>query len=243
MRYGGRARALLQRPGDELWSVAVAASARWRAGRRPVVAGIAGALCVLGAAGYGIGGLRPVLLSAGAVRAALPMATELGRLPISAFLPTVELPLAAAVVQVVVVFGLAELLLGRVSMVVLAAGAHVLSTLLARALIVLGTVWMVGLPASQAGVLDTGPSAMTTAVGAWLLLRVRALWCVSILGAGLVCAAMVQDNIDGREHLAAFGCGLIAPRLASVTCALLRRSARARVVVADRLGMLTPGSR
>jgi hypothetical protein len=105
---------------------------RWRDGRRPVASGVAGVLCVVGTLGYSVGGLRALWDRAGAVRAALPLRTELVRLPASAFLPTVELPLRAAVVQVVAVLGLGELLLGRASTVAVAPIAHMLSTLLAR---------------------------------------------------------------------------------------------------------------
>lgn len=184
-----------------------------------------------GTAGYSLSGLRPAIEQVGAVTAALPLGTEMARLPVSAFLPTVDLPLAGAVIQVVVVFGLGELLLGRVTMMVVALSAHVLSTLVARLLIVEGALWLLGLPASQAFISDTGPSAMTTAVGAALLLRCRAYWCLSILGTCLLVAAALQNNIDGREHMAAFCCGLLACVIAA---AARDRGARVRTLLTAR---------
>jgi hypothetical protein len=197
-------------PGDELGSIWELALARWRAGARPAMAVGAALLCVAGDAAYTSAGLRHVAIAGGAVTAALPLRTELERLPGSAFLPTAELPLPLAVIQVVLVLGLAELALGRRATAAVAITAHLASTLVARVLISVGTATMLGLPASQAGVLDTGPSAMTAAVGSWLLLRTRAYWCLGMLGTALTIAAALQNDVDGREHLAAFGLGVLA---------------------------------
>jgi hypothetical protein len=227
--------ALLRRPGDELWVICSDAKQRWRAGERPVLAVIAGLLCVLCTSIYSVHRLRPALEHLGAVRAALPLGTEVSRMPLSAFLPTPELPLVAAVLQVVVVLGLAELLLGRVMTVTLALAAHITSTLLARLLIELGSATVLGLPHTQALLLDTGPSVMTTAVGARLLVAHRAHWSLAMLCGGLLLAAGLQNNIDGREHLAALVLGLALPPLA-----LLARSAAYRiglpVIASGRLG-------
>jgi hypothetical protein len=189
-----------------------------------VLAVCAGSLCVLGDVAYSTPALRHVAVAAGAVTSGLPLSIELARLPGSAFLPTAELPLPAAVIQVVAVLGLAELLLGRWATVAVAMSGHVTSTLLARLLIMLGTVSFLGLPAAQMGALDTGPSAMTAAVGTWLLMRRRAYWCLGMLGAGLVAAAVLQDNLDGREHLAAFACGLLAALGPSAAHGVIRSS-------------------
>jgi hypothetical protein len=195
-------------PGRELTRVLVAARHQWRAGRRPVLAVVAAGLCVAITAGYASPALRPDVIDAGAVRARLPLGVELVRLPLSAFVPTVELPLLAAVLQVLVVVGLAELLVGRLATVTVAIASQALCTLLARVLVQAG-----GLPIAQAGVLDTGPSVITTALGAWLLLRYRAYWCLGLLAGALLAGAALQDNLDGREHLAAVLCGLALPAL------------------------------
>ena len=210
----------IHRPGEELERVGRAAAARWRDGRRPVVAVVALSLCVLSTAAYRLRSWRPAVEAAGGVRASLPLPTELARLPASAFLPTPELPLVAACVQVLVVFGLAELLWGRAELVSLAAAAQVISTLLARALIIVGPATVIGLSAAQAQVLDTGPSVMTAALGGWLLVRQRARWCLGLLAGGLLVAGVLQPDIDGREHLAALVCGLLLPPLAGGAFAL-----------------------
>jgi hypothetical protein len=211
-------------PGRELTRVLVAARHQWRAGRRPVLAVVAAGLCVAITAGYASPALRPDVIDAGAVRARLPLGVELVRLPLSAFVPTVELPLLAAVLQVLVVVGLAELLVGRLATVTVAIASQALCTLLARVLVQAGG--LLGLPIAQAGVLDTGPSVITTALGAWLLLRYRAYWCLGLLAGALLAGAAVQDNLDGREHLAAVLCGLTLPGVGRWGRRLLARMTR-----------------
>lgn len=231
---------VVRRPGDELGAIRELALVRWRAGARPVMAAGAGLLCIAGDVAYTSAGLRHIAVAGGAVTAALPLPLELARLAGSAFLPTAELPLPLAVIQVVLVLGLAELVLGRYATAAVAITAHLASTLFARLLIAVGTAALLGLPASQAGVLDTGPSAMTAAVGSWLLLRARAYWCLAMLGAALIIAAILQDNVDGREHLAAFGCGALAAL--TVEARPLRRLqiARSRAPVPQPIGDLDP---
>jgi hypothetical protein len=219
---------VVRRPGAELWSIWELALVRVRAGGRPVMAAGAGLLCVAGDAAYTSPGLRHIAMAGGAVTAALPLRIELARLAGSALLPTAELPLPLAVIQVVLVLGLAQLVLGRCATAAVAITAQVASTLFARLLVGVGTAAVLGLPAGQAGVLDTGPSAITAAVGSWLLLRTRAYWCLGMLGAALTIAATLQDNIDGREHLAAFGCGVLAALTLEARHTLLPRLKFAR---------------
>jgi hypothetical protein len=63
---------------------------------------------------------------------------------------------------------------------------------------------------SQAGILDTGPSGITTAIGAWLLARRHAYATLSLLTIALTVAAFLQPNIDGREHETAMLVGVLA---------------------------------
>lgn len=199
---------MLWTPGRELSRVLAAAQTQWQARRRPVLALGAAGLCIATTASYASAALRPDVVEAGGVRARLPIGTELARLPLSAFVPTVELPLLAAAVQVLVVVGLAEVLLGRLATLAVAVASQVLCTLLGRVLVEHGE-----LPIAQAGLLDTGPSVITTALGAWLLLRYRAYWCLILLAGALLVGAALQDNLDGREHLGAVLCGLALPAL------------------------------
>lgn len=199
----------------------------WRAGRRPW---IAVAMCVLTAACAGAeryAGARAVLARAGDVYAQLPLAGEVARMPLSIFLPTADLPVWAAVAQIAAVVGIAELVIGRVSTAVVAGAGQVLSTLAARCLIALGPAVVLGLPLSQAGVLDTGPSGISTALGGWLLARRGAYASLALLTVAIGFAAVVQFNLDGREHATALVVGVgVAVLQSSAVCALPGRAVR-----------------
>jgi hypothetical protein len=149
-----------------------------------------------------------MLARAGGVYADLPLTQELARLPLSAFLPTGDLPLWGALLQIAVVVGLAELVIGPISTIAVAAAGQILSTLTSRYLIALGTAVLIGLPLSQAGVLDTGPSGISTAVGGWLLARRGAYASLALLVVAIAAAAALQSNLDGREHAAALAVGV-----------------------------------
>lgn len=218
---------ILMRPADELWTIGERAVSAGRAGRIPVVAAAAALLSVAGYVVYSARPLRHVAIAAGAVKADQPLHLELVRVPGSAFLPTPSLPFPLAVVQILVVLGIAELVMGARATVTVAVTGHVVSTLLARLFFIATTVGVIGLPVAQARILDTGPSAMTTAVGAWLLLRYRAFASLAMLVTGLAIAGLVQDNLDGREHLAAFAVGALAAYLPACVHGLARRPARA----------------
>jgi hypothetical protein len=150
---------------------------------------------------------RP-LWHSGAVYASLPLPTELARLPMSLFLPTPYLPLWGAVAQLVVVLGLGELVLGRLMTAAIATVGHVVATLAARVVIDLVHASWFGLSPSLVHVLDTGPSAAVTAVGAYLLLSTGMNRCTALLCLGLLIGALIVTGIDGVEHLVALACGL-----------------------------------
>lgn len=166
--------------------------------------------------------LGPALWRSGAVDASLPLATELWRLPMSLFLPTPYLPVWGAAAQLVIVIGLGELLLGRWLTIGTAAVGHVGATLAARLLIHSHLGSLFGLSPTLAHVLDTGPSAAATAVGACLLITLGMYRCVSLLCVALLVAALVSPGIDGIEHLVALACGLLAGRYLPVICRGLR---------------------
>jgi hypothetical protein len=204
---------ILIRPADELWAIGERAVSAGRAGRLPVLAIAAGVLSVAGSAAYSTRPVQHVAIAAGAVSADQPLHVELVRVPGSAFLPTPNLPLPLAVMQILVVLGAAELIMGARATGTVAVTGHVASTLLARLLFLSRTLGVLAVPLAQARILDTGPSAMTTAVGAWILLRNRAYASMAMLAAGLIIAGVLQDNLDGREHLAAFAIGALAAGL------------------------------
>jgi hypothetical protein len=154
--------------------------------------------------------LRPELWQSGDVYAALPITGELARLPMSLFFPAAYLPLWAACAQLLVVIGLGEIILGRWLTIAVALVAHFGSTLIARVLLVTMHGHVLGLSPALVHVLDTGPSAATTAVGACLLIAARMNRSAALLSLGLLIAAAVAPGLDGVEHTAALVWGLLA---------------------------------
>jgi hypothetical protein len=154
--------------------------------------------------------LSPELWRSGAVYAALPLKSELARLPMSLFLPTPYLPVWAASGQILIVFGLGEMILGRWLTVTVATIGHFGSSLVAFVLLNAIHGSMFGLTPALAHALDTGPSAATTAVGVCLLVAVRMKRCAWLLTLALVAAALIAPGVDGVEHTVALACGLFA---------------------------------
>ncbi|MFF7646377.1 hypothetical protein [Streptomyces canus] len=158
-----------------------------------------------------------VVQDVGAVRAADPLWLALLRTPLSLFVPALDLPVWGALAQILFVFGVAEICLGRWRTLTLAYAATLAGTLYARVGIWLGPDSPLGLPASDAHVVDTGPSAAVVGLAVFLG------WCYGArVTAGAVIAAMVvevlaKENLAGREHVAAIAamltlCGLSAAR-------------------------------
>ena len=182
----------------------------WRNGKRPwlgvslALASVAVALMVH----FHV--LSPELWRSGDVYAALPVTTELIRLPMSLFMPTAYLPLWGAILQLVLVIGLGELILGRSVSVLVAAAGHVGSTLMARVLLDAPHAALLGLTPAVARVLDTGPSGATTAVGACLLVALRMNRAAILLILGLLLAAFVAPGLDAVEHTTALLLGVCA---------------------------------
>ena len=161
--------------------------------------------------------IGPPLWHSGAVYASLPLSSELLRLPMSLFIPTPYLPVWGAAAQLVIVLGIAEMLIGRWVTIAVAAVGHVASTLTARVIIdsIHGSLF--GLTPALAHMLDTGPSAAATAVGAFLLLVLGLRRCAVVLTVSLLVAAFFIPGVDGVEHMIALACGFLAavllPRL------------------------------
>lgn len=154
--------------------------------------------------------LGPELWRSGDVYAALPITTELIRLPMSLLMPTAYLPLWGAILQLLVVIGLGELVLGRSVTLVVAAAGHVGSTLVARVLLESPHAAVLGLTPAIARILDTGPSGATTAVGACLLVGLKMNRSAILLAFGLLLAALVDPGLDAVEHTTALLAGLSA---------------------------------
>ena len=154
----------------------------------------------------------------GGISAGLPWWEALARTPLSLFVPAADLPLWGALVQVLVLFGLAETTVGSARTLAVAYLGTLAGTWYARLGIALGPGFPVlGLPADTAAIHDTGPSAAVVALVAYVA------WCYRAwLTCGLVVLAMAAEyalmpNLAAREHLAAVGlmlalCALRVPR-------------------------------
>ena len=193
----------------EFYRLWLLARHRWSIGARPWL-GIASAVAaVLVAIFLHFHILSPVLWRSGDVYAALPLTSEVARLPMSLLFPTSYLPLWAACAQLLIVIGLGELILGRWLTIVVAMVGHIGSTLFARILLESVHGHVLGLTPALAHALDTGPSAATTAVGACLLVTARMNRSALLLGVGLIAAALIAPGIDGIEHTTALAWGVI----------------------------------
>ncbi|MFJ5727743.1 hypothetical protein [Streptomyces paradoxus] len=140
---------------------------------------------------------------AGGVRAVDPLWPALLRTPLSLFVPALDLPVWGALVQILLVFGIAELCLGRWRTLAVAYVATLAGTLYARLGIRLGPHSPLGLPASDAWVVDTGPSAAVVGLAVFLGWRYRAYVTASVVTVAMVVEVVLKENLAGKEHLAA----------------------------------------
>ncbi|MGW7430889.1 hypothetical protein ACWGIN_15190 [Streptomyces sp. NPDC054861] len=161
-------------------------------------------------------GYQPVQ-DIGSVRAEDPLGLALLRTPLSLFVPALDLPVWGALAQILLVFGIAEICLGRWRTLVLAYTATLAGTLYARIGIALGPDSPLGLPASDARVVDTGPSAAVVGLAVFVCWRYRAWWTGALVVVAMVVEVLVKNNLAGKEHLAA-----IAAVLVLVACAVWR---------------------
>ncbi|MFD5751403.1 hypothetical protein [Streptomyces sp. NPDC127033] len=153
-------------------------------------------------------GYRPVM-DLGAVRAEDPLGAALLRTPLSLFVPALDLPVWGALAQILLVFGVAEICLGRWRTLAIAYVATLAGTLYARVGVALGPGAFLGLPASDAEIVDTGPSAAVVGLALVVCSRYRARWTAGALLVALVGECLLKDNLAGREHLAAASAVLV----------------------------------
>ncbi|MDJ0461397.1 hypothetical protein [Streptomyces sp. H27-C3] len=159
-------------------------------------------------------GYQPVQ-NVGAVRAEDPLWLALLRTPLSLFVPALDLPVWGALAQVLLVFGIAEICLGRLRTLTIAYVATLAGTLYARVGIALGPDKPLGLEASDALVVDTGPSAAVVGLAVYVGWRYRAYWTAALVVVVMVVEVLVKNNLAGKEHLAAIA-GVLALCAASV---------------------------
>ena len=153
----------------------------------------------------------------GSVRAEDPLWLALLRTPVSLFVPAPDLPVWGALAQILLVFGIAEICLGRWRTLVIAYVATLAGTLYARVGIALGPDSPLGLPAADRHVVDTGPSAAVVGLAVFLCWRHRAYFTGSLVIAAMLVETALKENLAGREHLAAIVavlllCGISAAR-------------------------------
>ncbi|MBB6417106.1 hypothetical protein [Streptomyces sp. AK010] len=150
-----------------------------------------------------------VVQNVGAVRAEDPLWPALLRTPLSLFVPALDLPVWGALVQILLVFGIAELCLGWWRTLAIAYVATLAGTLYARLGIRLGPRSPLGLPASDAWVVDTGPSAAVVGLAVFLGWRYRAYVTASVVIVAMVVEVALEENLAGKEHLAAIAAVLV----------------------------------
>lgn len=144
----------------------------------------------------------------GSVRAEDPLWIALLRTPLSLFVPAPDLPVWGALAQVLVVFGIAEIRPGRRRTLLIAYVATLAGTLYAR-VGVAATDGLFGLPASDAQVVDTGPSAAVVGIAVYLCHVYRAWFTGAVVIAAMVVEVLLKNNLAGKEHLAAIVAVLI----------------------------------
>jgi hypothetical protein len=153
-------------------------------------------------------GYQPVQ-NIGSVRAEDPLWLALVRTPLSLFVPALDLPVWGALAQVLLVFGIAEICLGRRRTLAIAYLATLAGTLYARVGIALGPGHPLGLPASDAQVVDTGPSAAVVGLAVYVCWRHRAHWTGATVIVAMVVEILFKNNLAGKEHLAAIAAVLV----------------------------------
>jgi len=141
---------------------------------------------------------------------ALPLGVILLRLPLSMFAPAPDLPAWGAALQVLVVFGVCEIRLGRARTLITALCVNSLTTLAAWIMIVVGLHLGLGTPQIDAYELDTGPSTVVVALSVYAALLCRAYLLLGATVASMATEAVVLPNLAGREHLVAIGLGALA---------------------------------
>ncbi|WP_194236361.1 hypothetical protein [Streptomyces acidicola] len=145
----------------------------------------------------------------GVVRADDPLWLALLRTPLSLFVPALDLPVWGGLLQILVVFGIAEISLGRRRTLAVAYVATLAGTLYARVGVALGPDVLFGLPASDGRVVDTGPSAAVVGLAVFVGWRYRAYVTAAAVVVAMVVELLLKENLAGKEHVAAIAAVLV----------------------------------
>ncbi|MGW7579056.1 hypothetical protein [Streptomyces sp. NPDC054765] len=140
----------------------------------------------------------------GSVQAYEHLWLALLRTPLSLFVPALDLPVWGALAQILVVFGIAEICVGRRQTLLVAYVATLAGTMYARIGIWIGPVSPVGLPDSDKYVIDTGPSAAVVGLALFVCWRYRAWFTCAVVALAMVVEVVsIKNNLAGKEHVAA----------------------------------------
>jgi hypothetical protein len=168
-----------------------------------------------------------------------PLHVWLARLLGSMIAPPPGLPIWGSLLQVLVVVGIAEAVVGRTWTIAVGLAGHVLSGISARLLLNVVPGVFGGLPAIDRFVLDTGPSAVTVALTAYLALVLRVPILGSLAAAGVVLAMFAHSDLAAREHAVAWIVGMACGGLHLLI--LRRRAAHASMRDIRGLGTSVAG--
>jgi hypothetical protein len=139
----------------------------------------------------------------GGVYCTLPWWKALLRTPLSLFVPDPTLPVWGLLIQVVVVFGIAEITVGARRSLAIALYVTLAGTTFARYSLWVGPDGFLGLPVAELTGRDTGPSAAVVALGVYVACRYRAWWTAGAVVAAMVIEVVSLANLAGFEHLTA----------------------------------------
>lgn len=144
-----------------------------------------------------------VVQNIGSVRAEQPLWLALLRTPLSLFVPALDLPVWGALAQLLVVFGVTEICLGRWRTLLIAYVSTLAGTMYARVAVALGPENLFGLPAADALVPDNGPSAAVVGLAVFVCWRYRAWFTGALVVVAMIVEIFFKNNLAGKEHLAA----------------------------------------
>ncbi len=152
----------------------------------------------------------------GVVKATLPLDISLLRTPLSLYVPALDLPVWGALAQVLLVFGVAEIVLGRRMTLIVAYACTLAGTIFARIGVEIGPGHLLGFPRWVGFVRDTGPSAAVVALAICIAWKSRAWFTGSAVLATMVSEAVVLPNLAGLEHVVAIVTALLIAASAEV---------------------------
>ncbi|GAB2689467.1 hypothetical protein GCM10010442_03200 [Kitasatospora kifunensis] len=139
----------------------------------------------------------------GVVKAALPLDISLLRTPLSLYVPALDLPVWGALAQVLLVFGIAEIVLGRKATLFIAYACTLAGTLYARIGVQIGPEHLFGFASKVAYMRDTGPSAAVVALAICVAWKCRAWFTGAAVVATMIGEVIVLPNLAGLEHVVA----------------------------------------